>query len=209
MNTTTPPNHRRRWTPATAARLRWEAETYIGDANYLHRLAARFGRTPHACRAALRRHYGWTYCGATGYLTIHQVAVLLGVSAAALQRLLERGAFIPGLSRHDGPKPYRITYDALWDWLTDMRSWHVWTPARLADPAMRAHFSELRRGWLNSEQVADMLCLSTDSVHRLRREGRLPGAKPTPRSTWFRDQDVLAFRSAYFQEAGYAPSRSA
>lgn len=197
MTTNTPPNHRRRWTPATAARLRWEAETYIGDANYLHRLAARFGRTPHACRAALVRHYGWTYCGATGYLTIHQVAVLLGVSAAALQRLLERGAFIPEVSRHDGPKPYRITYDALWDWLTDMRSWHVWTPARLADPAMRAHFSELRAGWLSVAQAAALLGITPNALHRYRRDGRLPGVKPAPRAVWYPQRAVLDFRAVY------------
>lgn len=79
--------------------------------------------------------------------------------------------------------------------MEDMRSWHIWQPERLPDPAMRTHFSELRRDWLTTHQVAALLCLSPAQVNRLRREGRLPAVKPTPRAAWYRRCDVLAFQA--------------
>lgn len=198
-------NHRRPWTPAEQTRLVWLADEYCGEARLTERLAAKFGRSPKAIRDRLRQ-LGWRD-RTVGGRTLRQVAAALGVTEAALLIIVRAGRFIPGLAYHDRQAAYRIPDDDLWDWLTAMRSWHYWQPARLADPVWRAHFSELRRDWLTPPEAAAILCVCTGRVLELRRLGHLPGEKPTSRAVWFRRADVIALKQRHLVGGSYVFAR--
>lgn len=194
-------NHRRAWTKAECARLIWLADEWHRQPRMTERLAERFGRSPKAIRDMLRK-LDWRN-GSTGGRTLRQVAALLAIDEGSLLALVRKGRFVPGLAYHARPAAYRIQDDELWDWMTDMRSWHLWEPCRLREPVWRVHFAELRRDWLTTQQAADILCVCPARVLDMRRLGHLPGSKPTPRAVWFRRADVFAVRQRHLIGGSY------
>lgn len=130
-----------------------------------------------------------------GYFTATQLAELLGRPPSTVVEWIVSGRL--NLSKRHGKFgiAYQFSHESVWDWMEDMASWHLWEPAKIKDAHWREHFTELRRGWLDKHQAAEMLIISADGVSSAVCKGKLKSHKAGYRSRlWFREEDVIEYQ---------------
>jgi DNA-binding transcriptional MerR regulator len=160
---------RNNWTHEELEELVHMARMGYSDAE----IAEALGRTVNAVcikrkRMGLRHEWdGWL-------LTARGVARAIGVDnkTVILKGNRGRGRGRSGLC-------WRVTREKLFDFVADPRYWHLWDPALIRDPALRAWAQEVRGGrrYLSVGEIARRYHVHPNAVNRWIRKGYLPGIK--------------------------------
>lgn len=186
---------RRKWTKYEIDQLHLYAEKWRGQDDRIKRLAERFGRT----EAAIRRKIFNVELPSqsAGYLTVTEIAELLGVSRQAVGYWIKRGQFVRHVRAHGiGGETYQVKSEDVWDWLSDMGSWHRWEPGLITDKEWRLHFTKLREGWVRPADVVKHLPLARSAIYRLVRDNEIPHRRTDPWAVWLHINDIHAYKQA-------------
>lgn len=86
-----------------------------------------------------------------------------------------------------------VEYDDLMNFLEAERFWHLYDPARVTDPALRAHLTDLRRGlsFVGTKEAGRRLGLTHNAVQRRIVEDKLRAVKRGP--NWLIRSDWLVY----------------
>jgi excisionase family DNA binding protein len=184
------------WTPAETWELGTACERNLGKPGAWQRIARQLGRTPTAVRLKAQSLGMYRTADGRTCVNVTQIAYHTGRHHTTVLDWIKRGHLDGLLRRHERyAASYSVEVEALWDWLADIRHWHLYDPAEMPDPDWRAYFAELRTGWIGTAEAAEMLHVCKVRVGQLVRDGLLPGVR-TARAIWVRRADVDAYAEA-------------
>lgn len=128
-------------------------------------------------------------------LNARRIAHILGLGCAkTVTRWIALG-WLPGQAARPGEGcTWRITWDALKDFLAIPDYWMAWQPERITDLALREWAMELRKDqprWLSVGQVANRYCVGVHSVNDWIRKGLLTGYRYG--NWWIREDTLQTF----------------
>lgn len=163
----------------------------IDDGYNYDAIARRLKRTPVAVRIKAKR-LSHRLLRTRSALGARGAQRLLGLACAKTVTLWIAGY---GLKARNGGKPkrplWRIQWLDLMAWLEDPRHWMAYNPARVTEPALREHLTEIRQGqprWLAVGEVARRYCVTVGTVHQWRVKGFLSMTRYG--NWWVRESDI-------------------
>lgn len=190
MTTEHPPLHRKPWTAPDDRRLLALYEREANNPRGISAIAAALGRT-HSAIVNRANKLGIHRTGDGKHiLTATQIAATLGLANSTVANWM-KGGKLGRKYRRAGHGLAAIEVDDLWKWMEQPCSWNSWECEHLRDLAWRQHFTDVRAGWVNSNEAAQLLCVQPGTLLMWRRKGWLPFVR-TPHLTWYRRVDVEA-----------------
>ncbi len=147
-------------------------------------IGRRLNRTADAVKIYATRHLGYRLTTNTAAHPINQIAqIVFGTRhmAKTVAWWVERG----WLRAHPSGVGHNIRvveHDDLLEFLGNEHYWHLWSPERITDPALRDWATEERRGltFLSLTEVGRRLCLSVAGVEQRIARGQLRAVKRGP-----------------------------
>jgi hypothetical protein len=160
------------WTPAEEQFYRDNLETMT-----LEEIAASLGRTAeavkiHRFRAGLPSHRR-----TPGFLTTHQIALILGVDGHAPPVWVDCGILPGERTPYEGEIMRRVSWLQFKLWLVRPTSWLYFDVSRIQNPSLR-HLVELAQErwgdeWWSTRQAADYLGCDTKDIQRQIKLGKV------------------------------------
>jgi hypothetical protein len=126
-------------------------------------------------------------------LTARAVARTMGVACAKTVAHWIHDGFLPAHRVHGfaGRPMWHVDHDALWDFIADERTWHLWTPERITDTGLRRHAEQVRGEvrFLTPREFAEMAFVQHSTVNQWIHKGWLPARRW---GNWWIDSRVAA-----------------
>jgi hypothetical protein len=201
---------RRAWTPEEDARLVEMAQ----QGALAWQIARELDRSVTSIRLRCKRQHG-SLCALRAYwyapLSARQTATLFGFAAVnTVTRWIDNGWIearcVYTSPKRRGPrnKEFRISQDAILDFIGKREHWMRWKPERITDPHIRDEALRLRAEanghWIRMSDWAEERGYTNDAAQRWIRLGYLTGVRLNAWYVW--SEDLVAFTPP--SEQGYA-----
>lgn len=152
----------------------------VARGDSIRQIARRLGRSPNAVKVKLHR-FDCRRREQVTVLTARGVATVLGVKCSkTVARWIEEGS----LGATNGGTPerpiWRVTWDALLDFLRRRNRWMAWAPERITDESLRIWAAQLRAGqprWLTPGEVAERYHVAPTVPNSWIAKGELPATR--------------------------------
>lgn len=145
----------------------------------LEEIAQALGRSEHAVKCHRFRKGLPSHRRTPGYLTTHQVAVLLGIDSHAPPIWVDHGIMPGELVPLDNMKMRRVRLEDFKRWLVRPESWVYFKVERIKNPSLQrlVRLAQERWGdeWWSTRQAADFLGLDPKDIERQIRLGKIRG----------------------------------
>ena len=145
----------------------------------LAEIAQALGRSDNAVKVHRFRAGLPSHRRTPGYLTTHQVAVLLGVDSHAPPVWVDHGVMPGELVKYDDFKMRRVRLEDFKRWLTRPESWIYFNVEKIKNPSLKrlVQLAQERWGdeWWSTRQAADYLGLTVEDISRQIELGKLYG----------------------------------
>lgn len=145
----------------------------------LAEIAQALGRSENAVKVHRFRAGMPSHRRTPGYLTTHQVAVLLGVDSHAPPVWVDHGVMPGELVKYDDLKMRRVRLEDFKRWLTRPESWIYFNVEKIKNPSLKrlVQLAQARWGdeWWTTKKAAGYLGLTVEDVLRQIELGKLQG----------------------------------
>jgi hypothetical protein len=181
--------NRLKWTWA----MRFRLEDLVERGKTADQIAKALGVTRTAVIIAQKRYGLQNVQDAS--LSAREIAELMGIGCAkTVTKWIDRG-FLRGrrlrYSRDLHHQPWFVRREWLDAFLADERAWHLWTPGRITDAALRCHADQVRGDvrFLTPREFAEMAFVQHSTVNQWIHKGWLPARRW---GNWWIDSRVAA-----------------
>lgn len=178
-----------RWT----RQRRFQLICLIDEGKSEAEIAELLGTTPTAVRLARKRYHIDPVRAHS--LSATDVMRIMGTSdAKVVTKWISRGYLEGRRIRKMGPYAnWQIRRDAIYAFLEDEQTWHLWQTGRIADPMVRRYAEKVRGDvrFLTPGEVAERMCVAINTVNQWIHKGYLPARRWG--NWWIDERDLERF----------------